>query len=449
MNVLKKLVFLVCVVCFAFMPLVQTAMAEEVAPTNTAVESPSVWAIWDVQMAYTYGLGTVDTYKGYKDEITASQLETVLKSFEEKFGVNYDSKLKLDSIATRGDVIKGLYGIINLSVKPNGNNSAVDYFARNALIKGRTVENYSLDRVCTNEEMIVFAKRAYDHIVYSLGKDAKGCFWKVSDEDNTVYLLGSIHASDNSLYPLSKDILTSFANSQALVVEVNLLAQKPEELQYAQQLMFYEGDDTIEKHISSETYKKYVEFMESVGVPADTYNRIKPWAAALTIQNLQLASADISGAMGIDVYFMTLANGNLPIIEIEGSKYQYDMFNSFSPELQESQLIGSLTADSNSEENSAESVAVVKEMLGLWKTGDTNSLEKMLFGVAPTNDLEKEYNKKLWDDRNENMAKYVLKMLQEDTENDYFLIVGAGHMLNHNGIVELLIKAGYTVEQVK
>ncbi len=40
-------------------------------------------------------------------------------------------------------------------------------------------------------------------------------------------------------------------------------------------------------------------------------------------------------------------------------------------------------------------------------------------------------------------------MLQEDTENDYFVIVGAGHMLNYNGIVELLIKAGFTVEQVK
>lgn len=449
MNLFKKLVCVVCIVCFAFMPLTQTAMAEEVALTNAAVESPSPWAVWDVQMAYTYGLGTADTYKGYKGEIIVSQFETVLKSFEEKFGINYDSKLKLDSVATRGDVIEGLYSIINLSVKSNENNSAVEYFANNALINGRTVGNYSLDRVCTNEEMLVFAKRAYDHIIYSLGQDAKGCFWKVSDENNTVYLLGSIHASDNSLYPLSKDILTAFVNSQALIVEANILVQKPEEIQYAQQLMFYEGDDTIDKHISSETYGKYVEFMESVGVPADTYNKIKPWAAALTIQNLQLASAEISGTMGIDVYFMTLANGNLPIIEIEGSKYQYDMFDSFSPELQEAQLIGSLTVDSSSEENAAQSIAVVKTMLSLWKTGDTNSLEKMLFGAVPTSDLEKEYNKKLWDDRNENMANYVIKVLQEDSENDYFLIVGAGHMLNHNGIVELLRKAGYTVEQVK
>ena len=56
------------------------------------------------------------------------------------------------------------------------------------------------------QEILVFAMRAYDHIVYSLGQDAKGCFWKISDDDNIVYLLGSIHSSDNSLYPLSRDI---------------------------------------------------------------------------------------------------------------------------------------------------------------------------------------------------------------------------------------------------
>lgn len=446
MKTLKRLVSMICVLS---MLLVQVVMAEEITSTNIAEQSPSSWAIWDVQMAYTYGLGTTETYINYTDDIVGSQFLAIEKSFEERFSIDCESKLKLEAVLTRGEIIKELYNIIKLSVKSNDNNSPVKYFADNALINGRAAGNYGLDEICTNEEMLVFAKRAYDHIVYALGQDAKGCFWKVSDADNTVYLLGSIHASDNSLYPLSKDILSAFANSQALVVEANILEQKPEEIQYAQQLMFYQGEDTIDKHISRQTYSKYVEFMDSVGIPAETYNKIKPWAAMLTVQNLQLASAEISGAMGIDVYFMALASGRLPIIEIEGSKYQYDMFDSFSAELQESQLLGVLTTDTNSEENTAESVEVVKAMLNFWKSGDTQSLESMLFAVEPKNDLEKEFNKKLWDDRNENMAKSVIKMLKEDSENDYFLIVGAGHMLNHNGIVELLREAGYTVEQVK
>lgn len=443
MKTLKRLVSMICVLS---MLLVQVVVADEI--TTVAVQQPSSWAIWDVQMAYTYGLGTLETYANYKDNIKGSHFQEIEKSFEERFSVEYDSKLKLDAIVTRGEIIEGLYNIIKLSIKSNDNNSAVKYFADNALINGRLSGNYGLDEVCTNEEMLVFAKRAYDHIVYSLGQDAKGCFWKVSDTDNTVYLLGSIHASDNSLYPLSKDILSAFANSQALVVEANILEQKPEEIQYAQQLMFYQGEDTIDKHIAKETYKKYVAFMDSVGIPAETYNKIKPWAAMLTIQNLQLASAEISATMGIDLYFLALANGRLPIIEIEGSKYQYDMFDSFSAELQEAQLLGILSAETTKEDNAA-SVEIVKEMLNLWKNGDAKSLESMLFSVEPQEEPEKEYSKKLWDDRNENMANSVIKMLKEDSENDYFLIVGAGHMLNHNGIVELLIKAGYTVEQVK
>ncbi len=445
MKTLKKLVSMICVLLMLF---VQVVVADEITTTDVAAQQPSSWAIWDVQMAYSYGLGTIETYTNYTDNIKGSQFLDIEKSFEERFSVDYDSKLKLDAIVTRGEIIDGLYNIIKLSVKSKDNNSAVKYFTDNALINGRSSGNYGLDEVCTNEEMLVFAKRAYDHIIYSLGQDAKGCFWKVSDVDNTVYLLGSIHASDNSLYPLSKNILSAFANSQALVVEANILEQKPEEIQYAQQLMFYQGEDTIDKHISKETYEKYAAFMDSVGIPAETYNKIKPWAAMLTIQNLQLSSAEISATMGIDLYFLALANGRLPIIEIEGSKYQYDMFDSFSAELQEAQLFGVLSTETTEDDN-ATSVEIVKEMLNLWKNGDVKSLESMLFSVEPQNELEKEYSKKLWDDRNENMANSVIKMLKEDSENDYFLIVGAGHMLNHNGIVELLIKAGYTVEQVK
>ncbi|MEO6517685.1 MAG: TraB/GumN family protein, partial [Pseudoxanthomonas sp.] len=44
--------------------------------------------------------------------------------------------------------------------------------------------------------------------------------WKVSDADNSVYLLGSFHLLKPSDYPLSKDVARAFADAESLVFEL-------------------------------------------------------------------------------------------------------------------------------------------------------------------------------------------------------------------------------------
>ena len=44
--------------------------------------------------------------------------------------------------------------------------------------------------------------------------------WKVSDEDNEVYLLGSFHLLKPDDYPLSQDVDAAFADAEKLVFEL-------------------------------------------------------------------------------------------------------------------------------------------------------------------------------------------------------------------------------------
>jgi len=44
--------------------------------------------------------------------------------------------------------------------------------------------------------------------------------WKVSDADNSVYLLGSFHMLEPGDYPLSRDVDAAFADAEALVFEL-------------------------------------------------------------------------------------------------------------------------------------------------------------------------------------------------------------------------------------
>lgn len=441
MRLFKKIT---CIIVMLSIFTTQLIFAEEI---TTTTKTPSVWATWDIQMAYTYGLGNNETYKEYNKSIMGNQFLEIESSFEEKFEITDETKVANEIAMTRGDVIRELFDLIQLTLKlePSADTSidyVLDYFVKNNLIKGRNNGDYALDKFCTNEEMLVLSKRVYDYLIYTLDLDSKGAFWKVSDEDNTVYLLGSIHAADGSIYPFSKDIINSFANSDVLAVEANVLVQNESDSTYLQQKMMSEGEVTIDQLISKETYDSYVTANKKIGTAPEVYNKLKPWFAAMYIQSAQLSSASYSSALGIDVYFLYLANNYKPIVELEGMKFQIDMFDSFTPELQEEYLLSVL-------EEEEISIELLGKMLTSWRLGDMEELEKQLFVEDSMTELGKEFTDKVLDTRNKNMLDKVEKMLTDDSENDYFVVVGAAHMLSDTGLVQGLTDLGYVVEQVK
>jgi len=425
----------------------QPVFAAESAETAVAAEEqalqdiPASWALWDVQMMSTYKLGNEANYTQFTGMIRGSHYLSIQEGLEKAFGVSDESKVDAQQSMTRGQVVEELFDIIQLTLQLE-DQDAVKYFEENGLIRG-TGKGYALDTGCTVQELLVFTRRVYEFLIYAKGMDAKGAFWKVSDEDNTVYLLGSIHATDGSVYPMSKAILEGFADAEFLFVEANTLVPNQEEAAYMQQKMMYTDGTTLDMVLSKEVYDKYAAVMQAAGMQPEVYNILKPWAAASVVLVVNMSTSSIEASMGIDVYFMNLAYMSAkPIIEIEGIKFQTDVFESFTPELQEMYLAGML-------EGGTESNETLLKMMQCWKAGDVETLEGIVFGQEAQTEIEKEFNEKLFDIRNANMVQKCREMLTNDTENDYFVVVGAGHMLNDNGIVEELIKLGYTVEQVK
>lgn len=397
-------------------------------------------------MASVYGLGDAATYVHYVTDASATQLLAIEASFEKTFQVTDGRKVAVDAQITRGDVAKEMYDLIDEALKIEGEPTlaiASKYFVDNGIIRGKGNGDLALDQTCTTQELLLIAKRVYDNLVYALDKDSKGCFWKVSDGDNTVYLLGSIHVTDGRVYPMSKAIMNGFISSDYLAVEANVLVNKPEDTAYIQQIMMLEGDQTLDQLISKESYDKYVTLVTSVGVKEEVYNKVKPWYAAILAQAIQMSNANLQGGLGIDVYFLAASTGYKPIIEIESVREQMDMFNSFSNELQEGYLLSVL------EDTNNESVDSVNQMLDYWKTGNVEELAKLLNTEDATDPLTQEFNDKLLTTRNKGMLTDITSMLKDDTSHDYFVVVGAAHMFNNDGIVQGLKDAGYTVELVQ
>ena len=52
--------------------------------------------------------------------------------------------------------------------------------------------------------------------------EGSNLLWKISDNNSSVWILGSIHYADSSFYPLSKVIEQAFQESETLAVEMDI-----------------------------------------------------------------------------------------------------------------------------------------------------------------------------------------------------------------------------------
>ena len=437
-------------------------------------EVPVNWD-WDVSMAQnTYKLGDKDTYSDVKANSTISKFQIVLSSLAAKFDIAFDSDA-IDGAteATRAIIIENLYTVICLAldIKESDTMNAADYFVENGLTDGKATEE-QLAEICKVEEMIGLSVRVYEYLINKLDLDAKGFFWKVTGKENTVYLLGSIHISDGSLYPMNNEIEKAFDSSENLVVEIDSAAVTEADIQYYYEKGRITNGKTIADYLHPDVYGLYAAICQTLGLPKSTYDYFQPWFIQSELYYLLIAMTEAEdetiesaiekeqemAALGIDNYFMNKAAfDEKNVIQLESVRLQADFLSSFSTELQEALLIqtlveyliawGYITVEEDDDFTTA--TESVFDMLAFWKSGDEKSLSKFLgVDIEYTDALSIEYNYKMLTERNIGMTEQIIEFL-ETSEEDYFVVVGAAHMFGKDGLVQLLTDAGYTVERVK
>jgi uncharacterized protein YbaP (TraB family) len=139
--------------------------------------------------------------------------------------------------------------------------------------------------------------------------------------------------------------------------------------------------------------------------------------------------------LGIDKHFLDKA-GEKRIVEIESADWQFNLISGFSDELQE-KLLAAATQDA------ADMPETMKRVQASWASGDMEKLDAMLH---ETSHSPEEINKMMLADRNPHMADVAEQFLKG--KEQAFVVVGAAHMVGKDGIVSILHKRGYKVEQV-
>ena len=286
--------------------------------------------------------------------------------------------------------------------------------------------------------VLVFASLAI-FVLDALSQSQKSFLWKVQSKTNTVYVLGSIHFARKDIYPLNQKVENAFDQSDLLVVEANVNDIKKIDIQKLMEQAVYPDNDTLEKHISPETIESLKKETGGLGIPFELVNKQKPWFLAMTLVALESIKLGLDPNLGIDKYFLSKAEGKKKMLELESVDEQISLLSGFSDKDQELFLIYTLKDLHIMEQE-------VNQLTQAWISGDTKSMESLLTKSFSEDKRLSAIFEKLIFERNRRMVSKIEDFLR--TKETYFVIVGAGHLVGSQGVIELLKGKGYLVEQL-
>ncbi len=172
------------------------------------------------------------------------------------------------------------------------------------------------------------------------------------------------------------------------------------------------------------------------GIPEIVLERMKPWAAAVT---LSMPAPETGEVLDMLLYQRALQAGK-QVFGLESVREQLAIFDDM-PE--QEQLI--LLRDAV--ENFSEIDNMHRELIDAWKQRDLGALQAINAAALQTGDrqLAAEFQENLIDRRNRLMAERLQQYLKE---GKVFIAVGALHLPGETGLLNLLEQRGYRVRVI-
>jgi len=268
--------------------------------------------------------------------------------------------------------------------------------------------------------------------------ESKHTLWRISSEENSIYVAGSIHLLREEDYPLADALEKAFEESDVLVLEMDLARAYDTKgaMMMVRQSRLEEGE-TLEKMLSQETYAMASGIISEMGFEMGMYERYKPWFFAMTLVLTKLETLGFHAGTGVEFYLHKKAvEAGKEIVGLETMEFQLGLFESFS-RLDQEMLLRQTVKDLDIIEK------YLDRLVKAWKTGDVETLEEL------TLESFKEYPtiyEQLVTSRTKNWVPVIESLLKRGRK--CMVVVGTGHVIGNEGLVELMKKKGYKVEQL-
>jgi len=266
----------------------------------------------------------------------------------------------------------------------------------------------------------------------------KHFLWRASKGSAVIYIAGSIHVLRKSDYPLPEVMESAFKASAGLVEEIDLGHFDPESAQLQMmQLGGYPQGQSLKTALPPELYGRVTALAKEQNVDMAMLDPMRPWLASIVLLDNQLVRKGFDATTGVDMHFADEAEtAHKPVMGLETASFQLGMLAKLPEKAQEAMLLQSLSQASDTDQE-------MEAMMDAWHRGDTALLAKeqqQEFGPYP------DIYQAILVQRNKSWIPQLEKLATSGKQ--YFVVVGALHLVGPDGVLGSLEKDGYKIEQL-
>lgn len=247
--------------------------------------------------------------------------------------------------------------------------------------------------------------------------------WKVSDPDTVIYLFGTVHALPPDIEWFSGPVERAFHASEELVTEIEISDPAVVQQAIMSRSLLPEGQN-LRRLMTEQDRIQFEEALISAGLPVDSFDRLKPWFAAMTLSLMTLPQSGYATENGVEA----VLNDNAvqkEKVALETVEEQIELFDGLPKDAQLVFLDRTIESMPDLPEGLARIVAE-------WIEGDADELARLLNAELADPVLRE----RLLTRRNANWARWIDARLAEP--GTVFVAVGAGHLAGHGSVQDYL-----------
>jgi len=258
------------------------------------------------------------------------------------------------------------------------------------------------------------------------------------------YLFGTYHSRDKHINDLPDKVTHLLASTQTLYTETKLTNKSQKTIHEYMQTSHL---SSLKSRLSSSVYTRLQAYIKNQQLPfsAQILSVYKTWAIALLITNHADSQTNTQHLFMDQQLVKSAQNLSIPSLGLETPQEQLIYFDQLTPDEQELLLIDSI--------NQTQNTQYAKALKQWYMKGSLEGFRQLQDTFKDTDKKMQQLDTKLFSSllthRNIRFLKRIDLLLQKNPEKNYFFAVGAGHLAEENGLVELLKKSGYLLKKVQ
>ena len=264
---------------------------------------------------------------------------------------------------------------------------------------------------------------------------ATPAMWHVKGPRGEAWLLGSFHALPDDIDWQTPQIKQAIKAANVFVFEIPIKADMRDWQEYFGENVLLPISTSLPSYFDEQMRQEWRDAVDHTGINADALGHLRPWFAARAFESAMSGeNIHVYSDEGVDNKISKIAEARgAPVRGLESSEVH---LAAMMRDANTKNEIGQLRAAMH--KAATMKMRPFSKLLVAWEAGDPKAIAASNAGQDPVAE------KALLGDRNARWVPQIEKMLTE--KRTFLITVGAMHLCGPGSVVDLLRKAGYTVD---